>query len=129
MMEVSMNLTGKVSLLVLGFAVMVSSTSAEPTTVPQYDKAEIQSLIRLAHTSEQYRTLAGYFRARQKTFEGQAEVEKEEWVRRSQNVTGPSAKYPRPVDSSKNRYEYFTYRADQMAQQAVHYEMLASKVQ
>ena len=51
----------------------------------------------------------------------QAQSEKAEWDRRSQNTTGISQKYPRPVDSSRNRYEYFTYEAGQMSQQATHF--------
>jgi len=79
-----------------------------------------------AHTAEQYHALAAYFKSRQTQFEQQAQSEKQEWERRSQNVSGPAAKYPRPVDSSKHRYEYFTYEADQMSQQAEHFESLSS---
>ena len=86
-------------------------------------------MIQAAHTEEQYKVLATYFRSQQQTFEQQAQAEKVEWDRRSQNVTGPAAKYPRPVDSSKNRYEYFTYEARQMNEQAAHYESLSAKAQ
>jgi hypothetical protein len=86
-------------------------------------------MIRQAHTPQEYQVLAGYFRSRQQKFEQQAQAEKEEWQRRSQNVTGPAAKWPRPVDSSKNRYDYFTCQANQMAQQAARYESLATHSQ
>jgi hypothetical protein len=33
------------------------------------------------------------------------------------------------VDSSRNRYEYFTYEAQQMAQQVQHFESLSAKSQ
>jgi hypothetical protein len=91
-----------------------------------YSHAELQQMIRNAHSPQQYQALAAYFRSRQQVFEQQAQSEKLEWERRSQNVTGPAAKYPRPVDSSKSRYEYFTYEAQQMSSQAAHYESLSA---
>jgi hypothetical protein len=99
---------------------------AQPTSAPHYTHSELRKMIQEAHTDQQYKVLASYFRSQQQTFERQAQAEKVEWDRRSQNVTGAVAKYPRPVDSSKNRYEYFTYEAQQMGQQAAHYESLAS---
>jgi hypothetical protein len=102
------------------------TAAANSTNPPQVGKAELRRMVRDAHTSTQYQALAGYFRAQQKHFEQQAEVEKEEWIRRSANVSGPAAKYPRPVDSSKNRYEYFTTEAQEMDRQAAHYESLST---
>ena len=57
-----------------------------------------------------------YFRAQQTKYQRQAQEEKAEWERRSQNVTGPAAKYPRPVDSSRDRYEYFEYKVGLLVQ-------------
>lgn len=93
------------------------------------NQAEVRDLMRSAHTAQQYSALASCFRARQEAFEQQAHAEKLEWERRSQNVSGPAAKYPRPVDSSKNRYEYFAYEAAKMDQQARHFESLATSAQ
>lgn len=113
--------------VVLGGVVLASLGSyADPSSAPQYSKTEVHRMMREAHTVDQYRALADYFRAQQQHFEFQAQAEKEEWERRSQNVSGPAAKYPRPVDSSRNRYEYFTYEAQAMQQQAAHYDGLAS---
>jgi len=67
-------------------------------------------MARGAHTAQQYHVLAGYFRAQQQKFEREAQSEKQEWDRRSQNTSGLAQKYPRPVDSSKNRFEYFSYQ-------------------
>jgi hypothetical protein len=86
-------------------------------------------MIQEAHTDQQYNELASYFRSRQQGYEQQAQAEKHEWAQRSQDVTSVAAKYPRPVDSSKNRYEYFTYEAGKMSEQAAHYERLAGKTQ
>ena len=102
---------------------------AQTTSAPHYTHSDLHKMIQAAHTEEQYKVLATYFRSQQQTFEQQAQAEKVEWDRRSQNVTGPAAKYPRPVDSSKNRYEYFTYEARQMNEQAAHYESLSAKAQ
>jgi hypothetical protein len=85
-------------------------------------------MMREARTVEQYHALADYFRSQQQRLELQAQAEKEEWQRRSQNVSGPAAKYPRPVDSSRNRYEYFSYEAQEMQRQAGHYDDLAASI-
>lgn len=99
---------------------------ADESTAPNYTKSELNKLVREAHSSEQYRVLAKYFRAQQAKYQQQAQEEKTEWERRSENVTGPAAKFPRPVDSSRNRYEYFNYEAGQMEHRASQYENLAA---
>jgi hypothetical protein len=83
-------------------------------------------MIRGARSTQQYQQLATYFRSRQQSLEQQAQAEKAEWERRSQSNAGAAQKYPRPADSSKNRFEYFAYEADQMGQQAEHYESLTA---
>jgi hypothetical protein len=103
-------------------------TNAQPT-IPNYSTSEVKKMIHEAHTPQQYQTLAQYFKAREQNYDEQAASEKAEWQRRSQNVSGPAAKYPRPVDSSKNRYEYFEYEAQQMSNQATHFESLLATVQ
>jgi len=102
---------------------------ADDSTNQQFTKEEVHKLVREAHNTDQYRALAKYFRAQQVKFQQLAQAEKAEWERRSQNVTSIAAKYPRPVDSSRNRYEYFTYEAAQMDQHASHYENLAGGAQ
>jgi len=88
--------------------------------------AQAQQMLRSAHTVEQYHMLASYFHARQLVFEEKAQAEKQEWDRRSQVTAASYQKYPRPADSSRNRYEYFTYEAQQMSDQAAHYENLSA---
>jgi Tfp pilus assembly protein PilP len=123
-----MNLKLYVAAALLVFAVGCAKARADSADAVKYSNAEVKKMMQDAHTTQQYQALAAYFRSRQQAFEQQAQSEKAEWERRSQNVTGPAAKYPRPVDSSKNRYEYFTYEAQQMSQQAAHYEGLSSTV-
>ena len=116
----------------IGFAVTIAvivttlSTVSAETPAPHYGHSELRKMMQDAHSAPQYQALAAYFRSRQGEFAQQAQSEKREWERRSQNVAGSAAKYPRPGDSSKNRYEYLTYEAQQMSQQAAHYESLSS---
>ena len=110
-------------------AVAAAPILAQPTDQHTYTKSEIKQMIRDAHSAQQYHKIAAYFEGRQQYFKQQAQSEKLEWERRSQNVTGPAAKYPRPVDSSRNRYEYFSYEVQQMALQAEHFESLSAKSQ
>ena len=114
--------------IALAFVVGAQS-SAQPSNTARYSKSEIKQMVHDAHTPEQYQALAQYFRSQQLADEQQAQSEKTEWERRSQNVTVSAAKYPRPVDSSRNRYEYYAYEAQQMGQQAEYYEGLLAKTQ
>jgi cell shape-determining protein MreC len=99
---------------------------AQSSTPVKYSNAELKQKMQEAQTDSQYQALASYFRSRQENFEQKAQAEKAEWERRSQNVTGAAAKYPRPVDSAKNLYEYYAYEAQQMSQEAAHYENQAT---
>jgi hypothetical protein len=79
-----------------------------------------------AHAPEQYRALASYFGKQHKDYLQQATEEKKEWERRSRNVTGILAKYPRPVDSARNLYEYYMYKATEAQTLESKYERLAA---
>ena len=118
--------TTHVLITLVSFALATGVLQAESAADRNLSHAELAKMIRAAHTPQQYQSLAGYYRSRQAAFEKQAQEEKAEWDRRSQNIVGPAAKFPRPVDSSRNRYEYFTYEAQQMSQQATHYESLSA---
>jgi hypothetical protein len=117
----------QVATVFAALALSAGIVHAETPAPADLDHAQLKEMIRGARSVEQYQTLAGYYRSRQQSFEQKAQSEKVEWERRSQNIVGPAAKYPRPVDSSRYRYEYFTYEAQQMSQQAVHYEMLSAR--
>ena len=110
-------------------AAVIGVAHAVTPSVTHSDPVEIRSLIKVAHTPNDYLKLASYFRTKQQTFEEQAKVEKQEWDRRSQNTASLAEKYPRPVDSSRNRYEYFSYEAGKMKEQAAHFETLAANAQ
>jgi hypothetical protein len=121
-----MNTNIKSAICAVVLSLAVSALHAEAPADPQYTKSEVISMMRTAHTAGQYGALAGYFRAQEQQFEQKASSEKQEMDRRSANVTSISEKYPRPVDSSKNRYEYFTYKAQEMGQKAAHYDNLSA---
>src|SRR5208283_5453284 len=76
--------------------------------------AQVEQMLRSAHTVEQYTMLASYFHSQQVVFEEKAQSEKQDWDRRSQITAATYQKYPRPADSSRNRYEYFTSLAKDM---------------
>jgi hypothetical protein len=80
----------------------------------------------VAHSPEQFKILASYYGAQHGYFLQQAAVEKQEWERRSQNVTGVLAKYPRPVDSARNLYEYYMDKASETGALEAKYGILAT---
>ncbi len=79
-----------------------------------------------AHTAEQFDQLARYYSNQQQVFLLKAADEKEEWNRRSQHTSSLSAKYPKPADSARNLYEYYTKKAADSALSAGKYAHLAS---
>jgi hypothetical protein len=118
----------QIACALLAFAVSSGIASAGSASAVNYSSSDVKKMIREAHTAQQYQTLAAYFRSRQQAFTQQAHSEIEWFARRSLNVSLPAAKYPAPLDSSRNRYEYFNYEAQKMSQQAAHYEGLSASV-
>jgi hypothetical protein len=108
-------------------AIAAGVARAEAPARPNYTRAQVQKMVRDAHTAEQYRELAEYYRSRQQSYEIRARAEKHEWVRRTFDVSAPS-KYPSPEDSSRYRYEYFTYEAAKMGVLAARYSVLAAEL-
>ena len=107
--------------------IIAGTTAAQ--AAPHYSRAELRTMMVQAHTPQQYRALADYFRLRQQHFEQKAESEKQEWERRSLNTSSLAAKYPEPAASSRNRYQYFAYEAAQMSTLAARYDSLAAGTQ
>lgn len=124
-------MTRKIQVLaaMAAFTVSAGLAHAQNSMNAGMSPAQAEQMLHSARTVEQYQMLAGYFHARQLVFEEKAQVEKAEWDRRSQITAASYQKYPRPADSSRNRYEYFTYEAQQMAQQAAHFESLSTTAQ
>jgi hypothetical protein len=122
-------------IITTAFVFLAAAGIAENTTQgsahesPHYTRTEIKQLRRDAHTVPQYQVLSDYFRQQRQTFQEQAEAEKREWDRRNQNIVGSAAKYPRPVDSARNLYEYYSYEASKSAVLAAQYQQLAQNGQ
>ena len=96
-------------ILSLAFASVGNAQGAASSTETDahYTKAQLIELERSAHTPEQHKVLASYYGGRQKSYLQEAMEKRKEWDRRSQNVIGVFAKYPRPADSARNLYEYY----------------------
>jgi hypothetical protein len=108
---------------------IASAVAAGQSTSPSYSHAELKKMIGEAHSAEQYEILAIYFRSQAKCYKQKAAEEKQELWRRLQVDAALYQKYPRPVDSSRNRYEYFAYEAQLMNMQASRYEEQAASAQ
>jgi hypothetical protein len=78
-----------------------------------------------AHTQEQYTVLASYFDTQRANYLQKAEERKKEWVQLSQYKSA-AAKYPRPVDSVWNYYEYYMHKATEAEAQEAKYSQLAA---
>jgi hypothetical protein len=114
-----------VSVALTGIA---AAQEAAPTTANRthYTPGEIKKLEHEARSPEQYGILATYYGDQQKTYLEQAAQEKQEWDRRSQNVMVVAARYPRPVDSARNLYEYYMYKASQAGALSGKYSQLTT---
>ena len=100
--------------------------AAAAETVDLHNQGQMKQLARNAHAPEAYKVLASYYGERQKTYLQKAAEAKAEWERRSQNVVGSLAKYPRPADSAKNLYEYYMAEAGDSAKLEAKYSALAA---
>ncbi len=96
-------------------AACAQSTVAPIESGAHYTKAQVKQLARAARAPEQFRALASYYSELHNTYLQKAKAEKIEWEQRSQNVSGNSAKYPRPSDSSRNLYEYYMSKVSETA--------------
>jgi hypothetical protein len=76
-------------------------------------------------TTANYRLLASQYRQKEQVYRAKAAEEKVEWDRRKQITGSIAEKYPRPVDSARNLYEYYAAKAEQSAQKATEFETRA----
>jgi len=116
-----------ICILSLAFAGVgyAQGAASSPETGAHYTQAQLKQLALNAHEPAQYSVLASYFGERQKNYLQQAAEEKKEWERRSQNIMSIAAKYPRPVDSARNLYEYYMYKAAEAGTLEAKYSRLA----
>jgi hypothetical protein len=93
-----------------------------------FSQNQLKQMAHDAHTPEQYKNLVATYSKQQAYFQKQASEEKAEWERRSQNTMSINAKYPRPVDSARNLYEYYVYKAAEAGTLAAKYDQMAGGV-
>ncbi len=113
------------SLVIAGVGI-AQGTASSPETGAHYTQAQLKQLALNAHAPAQYAALANYYGEARSGYLKKAAEEKQEWDRRSQNVTGAAAKYPRPVDSARNLYEYYMYKASEAGTLEAKYSRLAA---
>ena len=105
---------------------IAQGTASSPETGAHFTQAQLKQLVLNAHAPAQYTALANYYSERQNNYLQKAAEEKQEWARRSQNITSVAAKYPRPVDSARNLYEYYMYKASEAGTLVAKYSRLAA---
>jgi hypothetical protein len=101
-----------------------TASSAENGT--HYTQAQLKELTRDAHTPAQYSALAKVYGNQQNNYLQKAAEEKQLWIQRSQNIVSIAAKYPRPVDSARYLYEYYSTMAAESGQLAAKYDQLSA---
>jgi hypothetical protein len=118
--------TATILSLALAGVVNAQGAASSTETVDHYTQAQLKVLVRDAHAPEQYNTLAGYYSKQQKSYLQQATEVKKEWERTGLNVSGAFGKYPRPVDSARNLYEYYMAKASKAATLEAKYSNMAA---
>jgi hypothetical protein len=124
-MKLSLFATCILSLALAGVASAQGAASA-PETGAHYTQAQLKQLAFNAHAPAQYTALANYYGGQRNDYLQKAAEEKAEWDRRSQNIVSVAAKYPRPVDSARNLYEYYMYKASEAGTLEAKYNRLSA---
>jgi hypothetical protein len=119
------------SICMLMIAFTAATLQAEENSAsdqPQFTGAQIRKMVREAHTPEQYSDLADYYAIRQRMFKQKAREEMRLWAERNAMINPIYEKWPRPVDSARNLYEYYEYRAGECAKLEAKYSRLADEL-
>ena len=101
-------------------------TASSAQTGVHYTQAQLKQLALNAHEPAQYTALANYYAEQRNDYLQKAAEEKQEWARRSQNIMGVAAKYPRPVDSARNLYEFYMAMASEAGTLEAKFSRLAA---
>jgi hypothetical protein len=88
--------------------------------------SELKRQAKQAQTVEDLHRLAEGYRREESLFRRDAEQEKAELARRIQQTGGRTMKYPSPVDSARNLYQYDIAEADEMANKAESFDAQAA---
>lgn len=100
-----------------GFCIQVHAEAQK-----HLSRKELHKQVREAHTTEQYRALAEYFRAEQSRFESMAKMEESELARLRENPAAVPGKYPTRIDSANHFYQYYMLKADEMGRRVAEFE-------
>ncbi|MGA9668554.1 MAG: hypothetical protein WBQ94_05055 [Terracidiphilus sp.] len=115
------------SIAFTGVCIAQGATSSARTDA-HYTQAQVKELALNAHSPEQFKALAGYYGQEQAKYARLASEEKTEWERRSNRpIVSTLAKYPRPVDSARNLYEYYMYKASENKALESKYDRMATQ--
>jgi hypothetical protein len=88
--------------------------------------SDAHRLMKTAHESDQYHALAVYFRQKEQFFSAERDAELALWNSRQQGIAANQNRYPRPVDSAHNLYDYYAYETNHAAAQAQYYEQMTT---
>ena len=91
----------------------------------RFSSSELHKMMREAHTADQCRTLATWFRGEEATFRGKAEAENADYERYK---TTARTKAPTRADNARSLADYYSGKADKMAALATRYESQLSRV-
>lgn len=106
----------------------VSTSQKHLTEQPKYTNSQIKTMVRDAHTAEQYTVLANYYWTQELLYKRRAVEQMHLWRERAEMVTPLGEKWPRPVDSARNLHDYYEYRAAQSAALFSKYDQIADLV-
>lgn len=120
-----------VAALTLGFPFIATAQATMQTaslTTPASEH-EMHSLMKSAHSGDQYRQLAAYFHQREADYRAKATAENTELDRLPEANARMAQKYPRPADSAQYRYELYVSSASKAAALAERYDELAASAE
>ena len=101
---------------------------SSPTASRPPSERNARKLARLAHTTEQFSAVASCYDQLQSMYLRKADAEKQEIEWRIQHSFNLAVRYPSPLDSARNLYDYYTRKASQMRAEADLYRQKASAV-
>lgn len=91
-------------------------------------RSALRKQVREAHTAEQYRALAEYFRGEQIRFRLKAQKEEQNLFDLRENAAVMPSKYPTPVDSATRLFQYYSWKAEEMGRRATEFDQKAEAV-
>jgi hypothetical protein len=113
------------AILTFAGSATVCAAATRSSDRPEYTSAQIRKMIKDAHTVQQYTVLADYYQARNRMFKQKAAEAMHLWAERNAVVSPIYEKWPRPVDSAHNLYDYYVAMENDAAAKVAHFNHLA----